>query len=581
MSSEKKCKVEEVECRERATCKNYITLPHRILERKDLVLLAAGSLACVRGIYMTAAADKALDRFRYTIISPSEYATGEAAEKIKELIEKTIDTLNPAGIILYASCMEVITDLDFERIKSEIDNPDGIKIEMLKRGPLVKRHTDPEEMIEEILSDIPDSGKDIRSIGKMVPPPMPDFEAIASMVRKYKSYNVLLTVGGCDGCFGNSEDSFNMRKTRLNDLDISLGSEDLYVKGISDDKTKLAPDAEAILLGTAVPGAVGLDYDRIRRELEKAGQTITLIKTDGFQSGEEGISRGYRMLMKAKTERESPKRISNAVGILGSHALAASSAEKIAHGLEHLERDGFDVHLFENETLENLGAFRNMNMNWVVSLGGVSAADYLRQEYKIPYLVGIPVGKRAMMAWRRAVNSLMGVTADLSVPARNTDRKSTLRVLLAGDPVLTQGIAQYLYDMQGIDKVKRAVFTRIPSQEKWYETSFKMAENSVSIFPDETIPLSQVECFRNRTQWAELVESADIIICDRLLKEIYESMPEAEADENRKWVYIPDLLMSSGIRKNEEAKDEDYIIFGKKGAAWIAEKLGLPAPANM
>lgn len=581
MSSEKKCKVEGVECRERATCKNYITLPHRILERKDLVLLAAGSLACVRGIYMTAAADNTLDRFRYTIISPSEYATGQAAGKIKELIEKTIKTLKPAGIVLYASCMEIITDLDFDRIRSEIDNPDGVKIKMLKRGPLVKRHMDPEEMLKEILSDIPDSGKEIHSIGKMVPPPMPDFEAIATMIKNYKSYNALLTVGGCDGCFESAGDPFNMRKTRLNDLDISLGSEDLFVKGISEDKKDLAPDAESILLGTAVPGVVGLDYDRIRSELEKEGQTVTLIKTDGFQSGEEGISRGYRMLMKAKTEREPGKHIPNAVGILGAHPLAATSPEKIAHGLEHLEWDGFEAHLFENEAPEDLGVFRNMNMNWVVSLGGVSAADYLKQEYGIPYLVGIPVGKRAMMAWRRAVNSLMGVTADLSVPERNTDRKSTLRVLLAGDPVLTKGIAQYLYDMQGIENAKRAVFTRIPSQEKWYETAFKMAENSVSIFPDETISLSGVEYFRNRTQWAELVEEADIIICDRLLKEIYESMPKAEADQNRKWAYIPDLLLSSGIRKNEEAKDEDYIIFGKKGAAWIAEKMGLPVPANM
>lgn len=581
METERKCKVEEAESRERSSCKFYVTLPRRIFERKDLVLLAAGSLSCVRGIYMTAATNNALDRYRYTVVSQSEYATGEAAAKIKALIEKTMETLKPSGIILYASCMEVITDLDFERIKAEIDNPEGIIIEILRRGPLVKRHTNPEETLNEIFSKLPEQKEDIKTIGIMVPPPMPDFEAIFSMLQGHDNYNFLLTAGGCDGCFSEKKQAINIRKSRLNDVDVSLGCEELYVNGIAEDMERNVPEKEAVILGSAVPNVTGTDYDRIRSDLEEKNKKVTLIKTDGFQSGEEGISRGYRMLMKAKTERESDNRIKNAVGILGAHPLATASAEKIAHGMEHLDQDNYEAHLFENEALENLGVFRNMNMNWVVSLGGISAADYLKQEYGIPYLLGIPVGKRAMMAWRKAVNRLMGQTDDLSVPERKTDRKSDLKVLLAGDPVLTKGIAQYLYDMQGIENTKRTVFARIPSQEKWYETAFKMAENSEVIFADETVSLSEVDCFRNRSEWAKLVESADIILCDGLLKEIYESMPYVKKDNSKKWILMPEPLLSSGIKTESNKNDEDYIIFGKKGAAYISEKMGLPAPSNM
>lgn len=135
--------------------RQYVLIPEIIFQTDDIILAASGSFSCVRALYRTAARSRALERFYYEIITPEQYAAGLAEHMIAKLIEKAILSTNAGGVIYYASCMDVVTKIDFEKIKKEIQNPYQIPIEVLYRGPMVRRYLDSNKKLTELLMKIP------------------------------------------------------------------------------------------------------------------------------------------------------------------------------------------------------------------------------------------------------------------------------------------------------------------------------------------------------------------------------------------------------------------------------------------
>ena len=62
--------------------KHFMTLPERIWQRGDLLLAAAGSLACVRALYLRAAELGKLHQFLPCPLTRADYAAGQAAEHL-------------------------------------------------------------------------------------------------------------------------------------------------------------------------------------------------------------------------------------------------------------------------------------------------------------------------------------------------------------------------------------------------------------------------------------------------------------------------------------------------------------------
>ena len=72
--------------------------------------------------------------------------------------------------------------------------------------------------------------------------------------------------------------------------------------------------------------------------------------------------------------------------------------------------------------------------------------------------------------------------------------------------------------------------------------------------------LSDVVYVRSGSNAGRLFKEHDLIIGDRIFE-----MSAEEKTDGRKWLDLPDPLLSHGIITNHQ----DYTIFGKKGAAWL------------
>ena len=258
------CRIEEME--QRSEEKHYVRLAERILESEGRILSATGSLSCLRAIYMTAERMGAADRFVFCILSAAEYATGQAETSLRKMIQTALRDRTCEGIVIYASCMEVITRLDFDHLLHSLQNPDGVPVRMLLRGPMVRRYRNPPEDLEQLLAEMPERRVSAGSGVSLLPPPMPDFEAVAGVLQGYDVYRILLSGGGCDGCIEKSpllSSGFQLRKTRMTDLDAAAGCEDRVSSVILDDCRGQGEHRLCCILGSAMPAAIGMDFRRI------------------------------------------------------------------------------------------------------------------------------------------------------------------------------------------------------------------------------------------------------------------------------------------------------------------------------
>ena len=115
--------------------KHFMTLPERIWQRGDLLLAAAGSLACVRTLYLRAAELGKLHQFLPCPLTRADYAAGQAAEHLAARLREAARRPGVGGVVLYASCAEVLTQCDLEQVAEQA----GLPVRILLRGPLVAR----------------------------------------------------------------------------------------------------------------------------------------------------------------------------------------------------------------------------------------------------------------------------------------------------------------------------------------------------------------------------------------------------------------------------------------------------------
>lgn len=251
------------------------------------------------------------------------------------------------------------------------------------------------------------------------------------------------------------------------------------------------------------------------------------------------------------------------VGILGVFPFAGISAEIIEHGLEHLEKDGYKPVFLES--LEDIGKFdaSKLELNWVVTASGLPTAQYLEKEKGIPYVAAFPVGMKGMRQWRVHLAKLLGYEDTIEIPAGGRPVEQAPKVLLIGDPVLTAGMKNYFQDILGYKQVVRAHYAPLDSVKEWFDRILLRAEGHGLQTEQGELSVNGSVAITNEAVLEELQAEADIIIGDISLK-------PKKGELKQRWVNLPDCLSSCGLEKSE-----NYQLFGKKGAAWLGERLAI------
>lgn len=277
-------------------------LPDRIWEKQGIAIVAPGTLACTYALKKRAHVLGKEDWLFTCSITEREYSLGKQGRKISETIELALKKQGIRGIIVYASCMEVLTQWTLEEIREKIKNPDYIPIEILYRGPLAKRKKAPGEVLEDIWKRW--GIKDREEISflktecatKENTEEMPDFQAVVEALENRECDILLITPGGCksaltlkrkDNCLQ------EIKSTRFSDVFVSRGDWEGAEKEIFQNFPENRP---LFLVGSAVPKAIGLDLQKLASRLEKMGKSVEVINCTGFRSAaemKEDIQKGF------------------------------------------------------------------------------------------------------------------------------------------------------------------------------------------------------------------------------------------------------------------------------------------------
>lgn len=518
-----------------------LSLPERIFQRTDLALVATGSLSCIRSLYQEAVRLDKTHQFFPCVQSAQAYAAGQNGAELAGTLQKILTIPELGGIILYASCTDMLCQTDFDGIIGALDNPRSVPVRVLLRGPMVTRYQRPREALEKILSEIPETGNAIPREKRWFPPPRPDFYYVSSVLQYMPAMPVLLTAGGCGGdpeWDSGGRPDYRLGHTRFNDLQLSLGAESVAAAAVAAEaeaQPEAAHSRTVYLLGSAVPAFAGMDRAAIADLAAQKGFSVQNLGCNGFTAGEPALARALTEL----TALSAPAAVQpGKVDILGYCGAVLGREELLEHGMEHLRKCGFAPGFWGAEGREKGRA----QLNWVVSAAGLPQAEKLEKEYGIPYLAGIPVGAQQMLRWREAVNRHMHHDEILPRMAMEAPLLRGRKAVAIGEPLLITGIGRYLSEELGCDRVTLAVYAPRPEQRQFFR---------------HVLPRSTLEFFDTPQALHALTAGADLILGD----------PEFDLGD-LPLIPIPDPQVS-GTRYAHIP----YRIFGKKGAAWIVENI--------
>lgn len=253
--------------KERVYC-SMETLPEKILKIPGIAIVAAGSLSCLSSLYDCAKDIKALDRLFLCRMTPMEYSLGKQGQKIWQAVENACQLKGIRGIIIYASCMEVLTMWDFENEKKKKNFK--VPVSILYRGPMVKRFVTPDEEFRDILREWNLEENSSVCFNERIQEklPLPYFVNRIEKLSKKDCDILLFTPGGCRSCLKCLPEQVltNVWNTRFSDYSLGSGKLiDIAQKILEHFNT----ERPLYLLGSAVTQFTGMDLERIASWLRK------------------------------------------------------------------------------------------------------------------------------------------------------------------------------------------------------------------------------------------------------------------------------------------------------------------------
>ena len=305
---------------------------------------------------------------------------------------------------------------------------------------------------------------------------------IASSLYELGGLIVMHDASGCNSTYDTHDEprSYDTQSmvyiSGLNEIDTIQGNDQRLIDDIAEAAEAAQPRFIAIG-GSPMPNAIGTDFKAIQRLVaDRTGLPTLGFRTDGIHSYLPGAGGAYVWLAKqfVKPAQKKPERPAKRVNLLGLTPLDFSVVGN-ATTLKQIVTDaGFTIQSSWSmgDTLDGLATAADADVNAVVSSTAFYLAQYLRDTYGIPYVVGIPMGEKGTADWLEALKTgdssyVTGLTgeeeyvkaqyalADLN--AWKTEQAcddTPCDVLVIGEPVYLQSMKAFLQDEMGVEKVR-------------------------------------------------------------------------------------------------------------------------------
>lgn len=465
-------------------------------KRKDTLVVAGGSIPCIRELYILAKEMDKLSQFRYVNLTEEEYVLGSCEDKIRRAIVEGAAESGAQVVIFYLSCLDILVRLDFRDMEESLSAETGTMVRCFYRGPLGKEEKDRVDA-DTFLASLPEEKGRVKPGTSQMPPPVSDGAAISDWMRQKGRKNILVTPAGCRSCMADldmMEDQREVYYPSLEGKDFIFGMEDKTIRE-TDELMKDGPSGKAALIGTAVPSFMGMDGDMVAKEIQDKGHPSLYFDADGFHDGLYGLSRAELSWAKFRMNRAKRKK-GKVVEILGYSPLLCGYKKQYEKAAEFFSSLGYEMVFSGEWEGDSLPA-----LNWCVSAAGIPAGRWMEKVMGIPLLISHPLGNHAFENWKKRVQELLEEgKGERTLHIHNMSLEETRKepVLFIGDPVRMMGAAHYLWH-RGFHHVKIAV-------PAWTGETEKLALSAPGA--------EFIETFSNEKEWKELAEDYDFILGD-------------------------------------------------------------------
>ena len=366
-----------------------------------------------------------------------------------------------------------------------------------------------------------------------LPPLAPDYSGVSGV---FFSLGGVIILNGADGCIGNvtgyDEPRFfdhppYIYSTGLREVQAITGDEETLRKKIDS----VLGDREipfVVILGTPNSAIIASDHVGVSKILRRDTEIpVFPMNTSGIVSYEHGASQAFLELAKAFS---APTEHIGGVHIVGAAPLDYWDGRQVDEMKNALENQGLEVTGVwgMDNSLTTIEKSPGAEVNLVVSFSGLQAARYMRQEWDIPYVVGVPAGKKQT---QRLALELRGHADERMVDTEKANGNGRT-ALIIGDQVWTSSIREYLC----------------------VEKNFSLAR-SVSLFSlDREILTDDDYHADSEEELTEMIHSfrPDVIIGDPLFRSFV-------SDNRTSFIGVPHLAVSSRIHW-----DHDVVYAGER-----------------
>ena len=254
----------------------------------------------------------------------------------------------------------------------------------------------------------------MKNVAKIIPCYSADTAGVCSALYELGGLTVVHDASGCNSTYSTHDEPrwYNMRSnifiSALNEMDAIMGNDEKLI----EDAVSAAKDRQPRFIsvcGSPMPMMTGVDFDAVAAEIEaRSGIRTFPLHTNGTHSYIEGASEA--LLAVVKEYAKPCEKTGNGAAVLGLTPLDFPlGADKEIRNW--LTEQGFECvcTLAMGDTLEGIERLPSAAVSLVVSQSGMETAEYLKAEYGIPFVCGVPFGKGFA---RKLADYLKSVIAD-------------------------------------------------------------------------------------------------------------------------------------------------------------------------
>jgi nitrogenase molybdenum-iron protein alpha/beta subunit len=277
---------------------------------------------------------------------------------------------------------------------------------------------------------------------------------------------VMHDASGCNSTYNTHDEPrwYNMDSlvfiSGLTEKNAIFGNDDKLISDLVTAAHEFHPRFIAVC-GGPLPHIIGTDFRAVAKEVERQCGIPTFgFQTNGMDSYISGAGQALEALVSMMPERKDDTNTSPAkVNILGVTPLDFSMNGSVEELRKLLERKGFKVGSTwaMGDDLDHLLKSADASVNLVVSAVGLRAAAAMEKRFGIPYVIGLPAGKkvteRIADELRRKAVSDRGHIECAAEPQRPRQCQNA-DILIIGEPVQSLAIRETLSVSFGLENIR-------------------------------------------------------------------------------------------------------------------------------